>query len=646
MKLQSKLMLSFVIVGVVSVVITGVLTFQNARSAIERITFDRLTSIRETKKRQVESYFAQMRNQIVSSASDRTIVELARELKRTSGRGPIASLGFLEDFRQRFGYADILIADASDGTLLLSVRKSGGTDASRHTGVGMPENLARVLRQVQASPLREVAYLADFSVARNSRHAPASFLAAPILENGQPVAVLVYQISIDHINQLMTSGGEWKAEGLGETGETYIVGEDGLMRNDSRFFIQEPERYFRLLKQRYRDTTLIRDIRARATSILLQEVRTPAVEEALHGRTATRIVDDYRGVKVISAYTPLRIEGVRWAMLAEIDVQEAFASAAALREQLILGGLVIVLIGSAVAVFMARTISRPILRLARSAERFGAGELTQRVDAAGNDEIGQLGRSFNEMADGIARQTALLHAEIAERMQAEQALREAGERLRQLSAHLQTAREKERMGIARDIHDELGQALTTMKLELSIIREEHTAEGDSARQRIDTLQHLIDATIRSVQRIITDLRPRLLDDLGLVAAVEWQARDFQKRTGIACALEILPVDFTLDPDRSIAIFRILQETLTNVARHARADAVRIRLERTDFAIELHVRDDGRGIPSDALDSATSFGLIGMRERAEAWGGTLEIEGAPDAGTRVVVRVPFQPQENP
>jgi signal transduction histidine kinase len=209
----------------------------------------------------------------------------------------------------------------------------------------------------------------------------------------------------------------------------------------------------------------------------------------------------------------------------------------------------------------------------------------------------------------------------------------------QLLTHLQSAREEERKRIARDIHDELGQDLTALKLELSLLKDELGDSGISVGRRLENMAALLDATIRSVSRIISELRPRLLDDLGLTAAMEWQVSDFQKRAAVAVALSIYPREILLDSERSTALFRILQESLSNVSRHSGATRIAVSLTEIDGIVELDVRDNGQGIQPKQLEDDRSFGLIGIRERARSLGGTAEILGSPGEGTRVVVRFP-------
>ncbi len=229
--------------------------------------------------------------------------------------------------------------------------------------------------------------------------------------------------------------------------------------------------------------------------------------------------------------------------------------------------------------------------------------------------------------------------DITERKQAEVELAQSHEQLRALSQYLQAAREEERTFIAREIHDELGQELTALKMDLAWLSRQLPPEQTHLVQKTAAISDMVDGTIQTVRRVASQLRPGLLDDLGLVAALEWQAGEFQARTGIACSLN-LPDNITeLSQDQATAMFRVFQETLTNIARHAQATRVRIALKEHPDGIQLTVRDNGIGITADQLADQRSLGLTGMRERIQAFGGTLEFKSAPGKGTTVRAKIP-------
>ncbi len=230
-------------------------------------------------------------------------------------------------------------------------------------------------------------------------------------------------------------------------------------------------------------------------------------------------------------------------------------------------------------------------------------------------------------------------SDITERMQAEKELQSSREQLRNLTVHLESVREQERTKIAREIHDELAQDLTALKMDLSWLENRLPRDQMQLGVKTRSMGGLIDTIIQTVKRISAELRPGVLDDLGLVAAIEWQAEEFQERTGITCRVTVDPVDLTVEKDRSTAIFRIFQETLTNIARHAGASRITVRIKKKAGTLTLRVTDNGAGITDEQINDSKSFGLIGMRERVHPWGGKVRIKGTPGEGTSVEVEVP-------
>jgi two-component system sensor histidine kinase UhpB len=245
--------------------------------------------------------------------------------------------------------------------------------------------------------------------------------------------------------------------------------------------------------------------------------------------------------------------------------------------------------------------------------------------------------------------------DVTERKEAEEHLRRSRHQLRRLAARLEAVREEERTAIAREIHDELSQALTGFRLDLSWMRQALPRAPKALALRLDAMVAQVDGTIDAVRRILNELRPAVLDELGLVAAVEWQTAAFEQRTGIRCHLTVR-AERNVDRARSTAVFRILQEALTNVARHAQANRVDVELTITRTAVQLEVRDDGRGLPrrlppgDRGGQRGGGLGLVGMRERALSWEGELEVTGGgrrgQGGGATVRLRLPLRRSQEP
>ncbi|MCC7033695.1 MAG: HAMP domain-containing protein [Acidobacteria bacterium] len=277
------------------------------------------------------------------------------------------------------------------------------------------------------------------------------------------------------------------------------------------------------------------------------------------------------------------------------------------------------------------SVLRALRALTRTVRRFGSGDLSARAPLPGSHgELRELAVSFSAMADALSAR--------------QREAREAQERLRALSHRLQEAREEEAGRIARELHDELGQVLTGLKMELATVwrtvaRGASPAGGDPV---MAGMGEQIDRAIDAVRRLSSELRPPVLDRLGLGAAVDWLVRDRESKSGLAIVLDVHDLGEPIHPQVSIALFRVVQEALTNVIRHARATEVAIDLAGHDATLSLTIHDNGVGLDPSVAKGPHSLGILGMRERVRLVGGTFHIDGGPGRGTTIVVEVPREP----
>jgi len=302
------------------------------------------------------------------------------------------------------------------------------------------------------------------------------------------------------------------------------------------------------------------------------------IRKALNGKSGTMVSLDYRNVEVLAAYEPIQI--LNLGLVAKIDLHEIRAPF--YRAGLIALGIGFIVISVGVVLFWR--VSNPLIR-----------EITT-----------------------------------------------SREQLRSLAQRLQSIREEEKERIARAVHDELGQQLTAIQMELNCLEEE-IEPGNKKKQlqeSVHSMSHLIDNTIQSVQRISTELRPQILDVFGLGEAILWQTQDYQSKTGIHFDSTGVDNEIPLDQDRSITLFRVFQEALTNIFRHAKASKITIQLFQKNNLAVLKVSDNGIGIPADKIKNPKSLGLLGIRERLLAWNGTVDIESQPGKGTTVTVHIPL------
>jgi methyl-accepting chemotaxis protein len=314
--------------------------------------------------------------------------------------------GFRE-LQQRFGYYDIFLIDADTGDVMYTVFKELDYATSLKSGPFADSGLAKAYRNAMALPDNGSTFMTDFEPYLPSYNDPASFIAIPVFDQGERLGVIAFQLPIDRINQVMTGKGKWQESGLGASGETYLIGSDMKMRSQSRFFLEDPTEFLQALSEAGVSRDTLEAIRAKQTVIGLQSVTSPGAEQAIRGITGSDIFNDYRGVPVLSAYMPVAIGGLTWAILAEIDQEEAFAASHELQHDIIFlmigTALVLLLISSTLGWVFSLGISRPLERILASMRDIssGSGDLTVRLDDSNNDELGQLGGAFNTFVNKL-----------------------------------------------------------------------------------------------------------------------------------------------------------------------------------------------------------------------------------------------------
>ena len=310
----------------------------------------------------------------------------------------------MQNFLKAFDYYDIFIVEPDQGNIVYSVYKELDFTTSLTTGSYQNSDIALAFKKALKLNQGET-YLTDFKAYIPSYNNAASFISTPIYDNNNLIAVLIFQMPIGRINDILTHSGKWLESGFGQSGETYLVGQDGKLRNESRFFIEDKKNYLKAIKKDGSDSFV--EIENKNTSISLQRVKTPAVKEALNGITGFSIFNDYRNVEVLSSYAPINIQGLSWAIISEIDKEEALIGLHALENKIIFATMfIITFVGLAsviVAFLLAKSIIRPLEILSGRFIELSQGEanLTVRVADSGVPEIDAISRGFNVFIEQI-----------------------------------------------------------------------------------------------------------------------------------------------------------------------------------------------------------------------------------------------------
>jgi len=326
---------------------------------------------------------------------------------------------WLRDLTDRFDYYDLFLIDFETGDIVYSVEKEVDFATNILTGPYARSALAQVVQAVQANPARYAIQVVDFQFYQPAANAPAAFIAAPIYNGPHVIGILALQFPLDQLNAIMTGNNGWMADGLGATGETYLVGADTLMRSPSRLLLEDPDRYRSTLLSGGSASSLVNLMVRQGTSIMRQPVRTAATSAVFGGTTGSQVVENYLGKQVLSAYTPLRLDGLDWALVAEIEAEEAFAPITTYTRSLTIAAAILVAAITFASVLLSTLFLRPLLRLIASTEPVSNEKSTvnSTVDntvkqlSQRRDEFGELAQTYSELHQTMHAQVGRLEAQ-------------------------------------------------------------------------------------------------------------------------------------------------------------------------------------------------------------------------------------------
>lgn len=361
---------------------------------------------------------------------------------------------------------------------------------------------------------------------------------------------------------------------------------------------------------------------------MIKPVASPIPDNATSSKNVFLYSND-EGHKLMGSVKP--IAHSPWLILVEFSQKNVTEAASKFLTWVIIAGLGLIGIGILIAWIMSRNITGPLNNLTAAASNIAGGHSPTDVEMGRRDEVGKLARAFNAMFEQVNKAKQGLEQKVTETI-------EVNEQLRGLSAYLQNVREDERIHIAREMHDELGQLLTSFKMDASWLRKKLADNNDSAiKEKLENMLQVIDEAVKFVRKLASELRPSILDDLGLVPALEWHSMEFEKRYNIKTIFKSQVPELSMSSVVATGLFRMYQESLTNVARHSDAKSVTANLRIIHNELILSISDDGKGFDTSQVNKNT-LGLLGMKERAAMIGGKLEIISETGRGTTVIITV--------
>ncbi|MEI7725393.1 MAG: sensor histidine kinase [Bacteroidota bacterium] len=575
--LSEKLILYFVLLGIGAIMIVSTVAFYSTRAALINRTFDQLTSLRIVKQYQINQFYADR---------IREISFMAETIDPTSDPSSKKE-GLWAGHRSLGKYFTSYYIFGKNG--LLSQGCFNDTAVSKPPVI--PDKLVMQL-QSQLNERPVVVWDESFdALTKQPYQLIATRVIYPGLLKQSDNSILVLAVSINAINAIMLNNDP--LSGLGLTGETYLVGSDFLMRSTSRF---------------------------QPNSILKTVVKTTSVTDAMAGHTGVVTTKDYRNIPVLSSFSLIGVQGLKWSILAEIDVKEAMVPIYETLIRILLLSAIIIVIFFGFVLLISRRITKPLIRLRDATVNLGKGQYDIDLPVQTHDEIGALTESFNIMASQIKEKTTELQRERFGRMRS-----------------VFDGEEMERQRLSRELHDGIGQSLIAIKLRLENLLYQ---DGKDIRNSIQELKNYFDQIIDEVRRISNNLMPSVLEVFSIPIAFRNLFSETEEHSGLRIHFEAKGNFDDLDKKLKTYIYRLTQEALNNIVKHAEAHEVRVNLTRKTDHLTLVIRDDGKGFSTEIVGKEGGNGIHNMRERASLLQGQIEILSAPSSGTTITLNVPI------
>ncbi len=587
--LTKKIFINFLILSIVPIIVIDTYFYFKSKNALIDRTFEQLTTVRIEKQNRLNDFFSQRFN----------FLETLTQLNKTDSifyylnRNETIPVKILDKFKKTVflniknnnPYYRIIFTTPDNKIWYLDVSEK------KQSKLAMPNTaefqMISTFFKHPSQNNRPLIYDVrnNFTIKSHS-----IFIGQTITDENKSEGTIILEISLNAINKIMYENNPHN--GLGKTGETYLVGSDHYMRSSSRF---------------------------KDNSIFKIKVNTEGVREGLKGITDKKQIRDYRNIPVLSSYSKIKVPGLNWVVLAEIDTEEAMVPIYSIRNDIIFMSIILSILLLGLVEILSSKITAPVKKLKQATDKISHGEIGTMVKARSNDEIGDLIVAFNKMIVQLQEQSV--------RLEEERILR---------SKSLFDGQEIERQRLSRELHDSLGQSILALKMKFEQIRE---ATGTKKEKIVTETEDLFLKIMTEIRNISNDLMPAVLSEFGLILALKKTCREFSKNTGINVNFENINNRKVFEKKTEVHIYRIVQEAFSNTLKHAHATEIKLAFIEKENHIELTINDNGNGFTINDETFLKGNGLSNIKERINLLGGKLNITSDKKTGSTIFCLIP-------
>ena len=576
--ISQKLFIYYLTLSFATIVLVSFYSYFTSKKAILERTFEQLTSVRVEKTNNIERFFKDRERDVLLLSKSQFISNLFLNKNDSSLNSDFEK--YISVYLNSNNYYNKILLLNNDGEILFQQNSSLSLREKRSNLNAEKTILDNLIQKIN---LQNKICIQDYEL--DSAKNPRIFIGGKTQNNG----ILIFEISINSINSIMYNTNIHN--GLGKSGEAYLVGEDFLMRTCSRF--QE-------------------------NSIFKTQVKTQASLNAISGKTGIEIVNDYRGISVLSSFSKINILDLKWMIFAEIDNREAMIPIYRLRNSILILSIIIAILVFGIVYIISKKLTQPIVLLKQATAKISSGEYNVKLEIDSTDEFANLIDAFNNMSETLAKQSKQIEID----------------RLKKLSS-LIDGQELERMRLSRDLHDGLAQSILAVKMKL-----EQTKGADLQKTQhfIAEIQEMIKNIITEIRNISSNLMPPVLESFGIDQALRKLCNDTSSTSAIEVEYlsENLPLD--LNSKTQIYLYRISQEAINNIVKHSKATKSLIKISCNENTILLNIADNGIGFNFDESKNKGK-GLGNIKERVELLGGTLRFISDEKKGSEFKIEIP-------